>query len=120
MSALLIINFLGFCLGLVACSILLFANRTHRHANYFLVISLTGLTLSMLQATLAASGYYLHFPHLFRVFSPFYYMVMPAAYLYLRAILFDETRYRKWDFIHFLPAVLHFFELMPWFGLDAA
>jgi AraC-like DNA-binding protein len=119
MSALWIISFLGFCLGLIACCILLFANKTQRHANHFLVISLAGLTLSMLHATLSASGYYLRFPHLFRVFSPFFYMIMPAAYLYLRAILFDETKYRKWDFIHFMPAVLHFFELIPWYAMDS-
>ena len=119
MNILLVINFLGFCLGLIACSILLFANKSHRHANGFLAISLAGLTLLMLQGILLLSGYYVIFPHLFRSFSPVYYLVMPAAYLYVRSILLDQTRLKKWDFVHFVPAVLHFFELIPWYSMNA-
>lgn len=83
-------------------------------------MSLAGLTLFMLQGVLALSGGFLRFPHLFRVFSPFYYMIMPAAFLYLRAVLYDETKGRKWDVVHFIPAILHFFELLPWFAMDSA
>ncbi|MBC7828515.1 MAG: AraC family transcriptional regulator [Chitinophagaceae bacterium] len=119
MSFILIINIVGFCLGLLACIILLFANKTQRYANNFLVICLAGLTLSMFQAILTNSGYLNRYPHLFRVFSPVFYMIMPAAYLYLRAILFDETRLRRSDLLHFIPAVLHFFELLPWYLTDA-
>ena len=119
MGLLLIINFVGFCLGLLACCILLFANKTHRHANNFLILVLAGLSLSMLQAILFSSGDITRFPHFFRAFSPFFYLIMPSAYLYLRAVIFDETRLRKWDFLHFTPAILHFLELMPWYFTNA-
>jgi AraC-like DNA-binding protein len=119
MGLLLFINFLGVCLGLVACSILFFANKTQRHANNFLILSLAALSMSMLQAILFSTGYIMKFPHFFRAFSPFYYLMMPSAYLYMRAIIFDETKLRKWDFLHFTPAILHFFEMTPWYFMDA-
>jgi AraC-like DNA-binding protein len=111
----LVLSVTGLCLGILICCILLLANKTQVHANRLLAITVFGLTLAMLQAFLIYTGYLEKFPHFFRIPSPFYYLSLATSYLYVRAVLNDETSFKKYDMIHFLPATLHLVELMPFY-----
>jgi AraC-like DNA-binding protein len=117
---LLVVNFFGLALGLVAFGILIFSNKTHLHANRLLATCILGLTILMAASILRISGYLLYFPHLFRVASPVFYLVMPAAYLYVRAVVCDETKFKKADALNLIPAVLHLFELVPYYFKSSA
>ena len=105
----------GLCLGVMICFILLLANKTQAHANRLLAITIFSLTLAMLQAFLIYTGYLVKVPHLFRLPSPFFYLALATSYLYVRSVIHDETRFRKFDMIHFLPAMLNVVELMPFY-----
>lgn len=117
---LLVINFFGLTLGLVAFGILVFSNKTHRYANMLLAVCILGLSILMGASILRITAYVLQFPHLFRLASPVFYIVMPAAYLYVRATIYDETKFKTIDLINLLPAILHFFELIPYYFKTAA
>lgn len=51
---------------------------------------------------------------LYRWPSFIYYLIPPAAFLYVKTIARDEEYLRKWDYLHFLPGALHFLELIPY------
>ncbi len=110
-----ILSTTGICLGVLICSILLLANKTQVHANRLLAITVFSLTLAMTQAFLIYSGNLVKFPHFFRVPSPFFYLSLGTSYLYVRSVLNDETSFRKYDLLHFLPAFLHLVEMMPFY-----
>jgi len=110
-----ILSTTGICLGVLICSILLLANKTQVHANRLLALTVFSLTLAMIQAYLIYSGNLVRFPHFFRVPSPFFYLSLGTSYLYVRSVLNDETSFRKYDLLHFLPAFLHLVEMMPFY-----
>ena len=45
-------------------------------------------------------------------------MFVPCIYLYIRAVVKDETGFKKWDWVNFIPAFLHFCELFPFYILS--
>lgn len=62
-------------------------------------------------------GLLLEFPFLLRVGSPIFFLIPPIFYLSIRNIVWN-TESKKTDVIHFLPAILHFFELLPLYSLS--
>jgi AraC-like DNA-binding protein len=111
---LLIMSLCGFVLGIVACSVLLFSNKSHLHANRLLAVSLFGLTVVML-VTFLYQWNIDYYAYIYRFPGPLYYLIMPGAYLYVRAVINDEAKLRKRDFIHILPAFLRLLELGPFY-----
>jgi AraC-like DNA-binding protein len=105
----------GLCLGVLICLLLLLANKTQVHANRLLALTVFSITLAMLQAFLIHSSFLVKVPHFFRVPSPFFYLSLATSYLYVRAVVNDETRFRKYDQVLFLPAILHLAEMMPFY-----
>lgn len=105
-------------IGLLCVFILLFANKTHRHANRLLAMATFILVVSIAVNALVKSRYFfIDHPHLFRASWPLLYMFMPVTYLYIRAVVKDETGFKKWDWVHFIPAFLHLCELLPLYVL---
>src|SRR3954469_2728729 len=90
----------GLSLGVVICFILLIANKTQVHANRLLALMVFGIALVMLQWVLIDTGDLIRVPHFFRIPSPFFYLSLAAGYLYLRAMVNDETRFKKFDLVH--------------------
>lgn len=64
---------------------------------------------------LLKTDFFVQYPHFFRTTSPLLYMFMPLAYMYIRGVLKDETRFGKWDWVFFIPAFLHICELFPFY-----
>ena len=114
-----ILVFSGIILGLLSSNILLFANKAHKHANRLLALSTLILVLNITTNALLKTEFYPNNPHFFRVTSPLLYMYSPLVYLYIRAMIKDETGFRKWDWINFVPAILHFCELLPFYTLSS-
>lgn len=105
----------GLSLGVLICVILLLANKSQVHANRLLAITVFGLSLAMLQAVFIYTGDLIRFPHFFRIPSPLYYLSLSTSYLYVRSVVNDETRFKKYDLLLFLPALLHMGELLPFY-----
>ncbi len=113
-----VLVFSGIVLGILSTCILLFANKTHRHANRLLAFSTFTLVISISVNALLKTDFFIEHPHYFRTSSPLLYMFVPCIYLYIRAVVKDETRFRKWDWVNFVPAFLHFCELFPFYILS--
>lgn len=110
-------------LGGVFCSfvtsIVLFTQgRYQLHANRLLSIMLFSIGWYGFMYILLQTRGLESVPVVFRLGSPLYYLVAPCAYLYVRSIILDESRFRKWDWLHFLPAIFHFAELIPFYLSD--
>lgn len=58
------------------------------------------------------------YPFLLRVFSPISFLGAPIFYLSIRNIVKNIKTFEKADFIHFVPAIFHFLELIPLYGLS--
>ncbi len=57
----------------------------------------------------------LEYPHFFRLSTPFVYLLTPLAFLFQEFLLNPARRFRKRDFLHFLPFALNFVELIPFY-----
>lgn len=73
----------------------------------------------MFMSLLILSGYLVHYPYLFRTGVPFYYLAAPLLYIYVRSKRLGESRLRRLDWIHFVPAILAFVDLFPYFFLTS-
>lgn len=61
------------------------------------------------------AGYIIDAPHMFRSVSPLMYLSAPFFYFYIRNSIQGTKGLRNHDWIHFVPAFIHFFELMPFY-----
>lgn len=89
--------------------------RNYAPATPFLMVFLFSMFFVNFMTFLIQTGYILYVPWLFRLPSPLYYAMFPAVYLYLRMTILDQTRLRKIGWLHFLPALLHLIEYMPYY-----
>lgn len=97
-------------------SILLFTKGgSQQYANRLLGVVIFGWGWYALLYLLVITGWLVYIPGIFRVGSPIYYLIPACSYLYTRNVLLDETKFRKYDWLHFLPAIIHTIELMPYY-----
>src|SRR5215217_1609284 len=111
-NLLLVLSLTGFALGIMACGILLFSNKSNKHANRLLATALICLVATML-ATFLFAWNIDFYAYIFRFPSPLLYLLFPATYLYIRSVIRDETRLNRGDILHFLLPVLYFIEIFP-------
>jgi len=52
---------------------------------------------------------------LFRIPSLVMYLVPPISFVFFRSLLNNETKFKRWDWLHLLPFLFHFIELTPFF-----
>lgn len=108
-----------FC-GFITSLLLFFqARRYQPHTNRLLSLAIFPMAWYAFAYLIIKTGAIAQVPALFRAGSPLYYLIGPCAYLYARSVIMDESRLRKWDWLHFLPAILHFIELIPFYLADA-
>ena len=112
--------FLSAFIGLLVSAILAFVNTVQRHANRLLSVSLFSVALFALTSALLINHTIFLVPHLFRVNMPLHYLVAPCAYLYVRSVLYQEIRFRRFDWLYFVPFGLHTLELLPFLLHSAA
>ena len=115
-----LLMFLSAFLGTLVSSILAFVSTVQRHANRLLSVSLFSVALFALTSALLINHSIFLVPHLFRLNMPLHYLVAPCAYLYARAVLYQETRFRPTDWLYFVPFGLHTLELLPFLLHSAA
>ncbi len=61
------------------------------------------------------TGFIVDHPHLLRSISPLIYLNAPFFFFYIRNSLTNKTDLTKKDYLHFLPAVIHFVDLIPFY-----
>ncbi|WP_111672814.1 helix-turn-helix domain-containing protein [Algoriphagus litoralis] len=62
----------------------------------------------------------LKYPHVLRSFSPVLFLAGPFFYFSIRNLVHGKTGFGKKDWMHFLPAIVHFVELIPLYSLPLA
>lgn len=68
---------------------------------------------------LVQSGIILDYWYFYRVFSPLGFLVPSLVYLYLLALLKNQTKPRVGDLVHTIPAIGMFLNYIPYFRLSA-
>lgn len=61
------------------------------------------------------AGYIVEVPQLLRTLSPLMYLCAPFFYFFIRNTVENKTGLSKKDFIHFLPALIHLIDLLPFY-----
>lgn len=101
-------------------SILLFTKgRYQLHANRLLGVVIFAWAWYGLLYFLVTTGWIKAIPEIYRIGSPLYYLIPPCSYLYMRSIILNQTHFKKYDWLHFLPALINFIDLLPFYFLDS-
>lgn len=101
----------------ILLSLLLLYNNRNINRNtlflssYLLLISLYGITHYF--TIYSNSVFWLAF--FYSNFSPLMLLMGPSLYFYIRNTLKDQQGLKKYDFIHFVPAIIHFIGQIPYY-----
>jgi hypothetical protein len=102
-------------LGFVVSLILYIANRNQSFSPRILAAIILCLSYTLFAYALYVSGEFLRFPHLWRTPAFLSLCGAPLTYIYVRSVLDQAFRFRKWDFLFFLPALLYTAQLVPFY-----
>jgi AraC-like DNA-binding protein len=114
-----IVIFFAF-LGFLTSGILFFVNRNQSIAPRILALLIFCLSYGLFGYGLYMSGEFLNFPHLWRTPVFLSLCIAPLTLIYVRSVLDQAYRLRKWDYLFFVPAVLYTAQLLPFYLLPAA
>jgi len=103
-------------LGFIITFLLLINLRQSNQANIYLFFFLLINNIYALShyATVDSGNKYLIAIMLVH-FTPLYLLLGPLFYFYIRGLLTDDHRLTKFDWIHFIPAILFFINIQPYF-----
>lgn len=107
-------------MGLLVSQGLFLSLRKVPTAYRILGISFIIIGFNLFSAYLNQTGLMREYIHLFRSPAPTQYLFGPLGYLFVRFLIVPNSRWSPWDFLHFVPFVLHFIELIPVYSLPAA
>ena len=108
---------LGGVQGLFLASLLLWLRRSNFVANRYLATILAALGLTLLHQFLVDTGYILRVPALLGSTMPLDLLYPPTLYLYVRTMTQSNAAGQR-TALHYLPASVGIFLLMPFFALD--
>jgi len=106
--------------GILISLILLLFPSKNTYNKRLLGISLLSYSWNCVILAAVYSGVILMVPHIFRTGAPLMYLVAPTSYLYVRSTLNGETGPKKYDWIHIIPCLFLFIELLPFYMKSAA
>jgi hypothetical protein len=112
-----ILNFLvsTCCLFLLLFSLhLFFAKKGNKLLNVLLSIIFFGRFGQTLVSLIISSEQHNLLPYLHQIFTPFYYMAPACFYLYVTSFIHERNRLRKFEYLHFIPALLAIIHVIPW------
>lgn len=99
----------------------LFIYRTKAYLSFLLSLSITGIIWYALIYMLTNSGYIRNYPGLFNKGLPFYYLIAPCLYLYIRGSLNEaHAVFHKADLLHLLLTIPAIISVLPYNLLDHA
>lgn len=62
----------------------------------------------------------LYFSYLYKIPAPITFLIGPLAYLYIRATLYNESGFKKIDFLHLLPFIVFTLNYLPFYLMPLA
>lgn len=110
-----VLNLLGAAQG-VLLALALLTTRAGRQTSNRLMAALTlTISIAVSGAVLLTSNYVFAYPHLSRLHHPFVFLAAPLLFLYIRELTSREPRFKRKDFLHFIPFVACLVYLLPYF-----
>jgi AraC-like DNA-binding protein len=97
----------------IVCLILFFQNKNNVHSSRMLAGAVFGIFWYCLIFLLCRGGLIRHLPFIYGYGLPLYYTIPAFCYLYVRSQFNGESKFRKRDWLHFLPAAACLLLLMP-------
>jgi len=91
-----------------------------QYANRIYVINLLATSYCALLFILVNTGDIISVPHFFKTAAAFSFVMPPLAYLYLKAVLRDQSKIEVRDLIHFIPFLLILISYIPFYFNSAA
>jgi len=105
-------------LGLLASILLVVFSADQKHSRRLLAFVLFAMAVpNLLGIIFFYSGLLLNFPWLYRMPAPFTILIAPAAFFYVRSVLNEEWKFRKYDWMVLVLFLLHFINMLPYFRL---
>jgi AraC-like DNA-binding protein len=110
-----VLNLLGAAQGVLLASALLTTKSGRRTASRLLAALTLTISIAVSGAVLLTTNYVFAYPQLSRLHQPFVFLAAPLLFLYLRELTAREERFRRQDFLHFIPFVLCLIYLLPYY-----
>jgi AraC-like DNA-binding protein len=105
----------GFFCSLLTSLVLFFSGRHQVPANRFLAVVFLAMAWFVFQYILVPEDGTLRVPEIIRTGYPFSFLAPPFAYFYVRSLLLQDTRLRKKDWLHLIPAGIGLLDLGAYF-----
>ncbi len=61
-----------------------------------------------------------YFPFLYKIPAPISFLIPPISYIYVRAVLYNQHRFKKKDVIHLIPFIFFTINYLPFYMMDMA
>lgn len=106
---------LGTFISLMGVPVILHSGKWRLLPNRLLAFYLSCMGIIFAVTFLVRTALILDVYWLFRLPSPLYYLMFPAGFLYVKTLLRDRNKLDKKDYLHFIPGMLHFFEMLPYY-----
>ncbi len=113
------ISIIGFAFS-IYCFVIALSNGEKVLSMTFLFLSNVILVLISVFYFLFISGKLFDYSYFIGLHAPFYYLVGPTTYFFVRTLFYKETKLRRWDLLHFIPFILSFVELIPFYLQDTS
>lgn len=104
----------------IYCLSVAFSRGVRRLPMVFLFLSNIVLLSNSIFIWLLETKLIYTYPHYIRIPAPLHYLFGPSIFLFVRTLLFKEQKFKKWDWLHFLPFVIHLVELIPFYMEDVS
>ncbi len=106
--------------GLFISGILFFTARGNSRANKLLAILILTFSWTRFLAFASLAELYRFWPHLLSAGAPFWYILAPLYYFYVKALLAQPVRWNLISTFHALPALAILVYRLPFYLLPAA
>lgn len=110
-----VLNLLGAAQGVLLASALLTTRSGRRTVNRLLAALTLTISVAVSGAVLLTTNYVFAFPQLSRLHQPFVFLAAPLLFLYIRELTAREEKFKRQDFLHFIPCVLCLIYLLPYY-----
>jgi AraC-like DNA-binding protein len=112
--------FAGGIAAAIITAFVLLTSRSNfpRHANILFSVYLLSSAYCALLYILVSTGQIIEVPHLFKTAAPLNFILPPLSYLYVRAVLRDESKIQGKDYLHFSPFLLILLAYLPFYFQD--
>ncbi|MDQ6532097.1 helix-turn-helix domain-containing protein [Flavobacterium sp. LHD-85] len=107
-DTILLLSFFIAAIAGLALSFVILLSKKKYEASFFLGLFLLSLSFVSIYNFHLASATIKEFSDILIIARSFIFLAAPCAFLYIRSVLSANLKYKKYDWLHFLPFILYF------------